>query len=85
MNEAEIKQLQTLYEGLVRRNIKVIDTVSADASGTSQGWHCCPHCRPQSPATDHRLPTTQKYIVHDINPFFTHSSPEFPFSAAPLS
>ncbi len=33
MNEAEIKQLQTLYEGLVRRNIKVIDTVCALQSG----------------------------------------------------
>ena len=43
-------------------------------------WHqqsClgCPRRRPQSPATDHRLPTAPKYIVHDINLFLLASPP----------
>ena len=44
--------------------------VSADAYGTSQVVYVVSVVTPQSPATDHRLPTTQKYIVHDINLFF---------------
>ena len=37
---------------------------------------------PKPPATDHRLPTTKKYIVHDINPFYTLHHHRF--AAVPL-
>ena len=45
--------------------------INSAASSTGEVVHVVSVVVPQSPATDHRLPTTKKYIVHDINPFYT--------------
>ena len=45
--------------------------IIAIALGNSEVVHDIIVVIPKSPVTDHRLSSVKKYIVHDINPFYT--------------